>query len=173
VNDRSVQNHMAGFQAKDKAVYDLLVKEHYRHVFAVCFAMLANVHDAEDAAQETMLKGFLKMAELDDAQRFRPWILRVAKNLCIDHFRRRNRRTPPVEEPPTPSRQGLKAEYDLERAIQRLPEELRVPLLMFYFDGRSAKGVAESLNISHSGACHKLRVARQRLHELLTERAER
>jgi DNA-directed RNA polymerase specialized sigma24 family protein len=54
-----------------------------------------------------------------------------------------------------------------------LPQELRLPLLMFYFDGRNAKGIAASMNISHSGACQRLRMARQQLHQLLTERGQR
>lgn len=173
VNDRSVQNPVTWFGGKDKAAYDVLVKEHYRHVFGACFAMLANVHDAEDAAQETMLKGFLKIRTLDDTERFRPWIVRVARNLCIDRLRRQSRRKLPVEKPASLSRQDLDAQYDLEQAIKRLPQELRLPLLMFYFNGRNAKSIAASMNISHSGACQKLRMARQQLHQLLTERVQR
>lgn len=173
VNDRSVQNNVVRVGGKDRAVYDALIKEHYRHVFGVCFAMLANVHDAEDAAQETMLKGFLKMKTLDDKERFGPWIVRVAKNLCIDRLRSHSRRRLPFEESPSRSRQDLYAEYDLEQAIKRLPQELRLPLLMFYFDGRNAKSIAAIMNISHSGACQRLRMARQQLHQLLSERFEK
>lgn len=173
VNDRSVHNPVAWFGEKEKAAYDVLLKEHYRYVFGVCFAMLASVHDAEDAAQETMLKGFLKMRTLDDTGRFRPWIARVARNLCIDRLRKQSRRKLPVEKAASLSRQDLDAQYDLEQAIKRLPQELRLPLLMFYFDGRNAKSIAASMNISHSGACQKLRMARQQLHQLLTERVQR
>jgi RNA polymerase sigma factor (sigma-70 family) len=58
----------------------------------------------------------------------------------------------------------------LQQAIRRLPQELRVPLTMYYFDGKNAKTIAEKLDISHSGACQKIREARKQLHELLTER---
>jgi DNA-directed RNA polymerase specialized sigma24 family protein len=58
----------------------------------------------------------------------------------------------------------------LQEAISRLPQELRVPLTMFYFDGKNAKKVAEILNISHSRTCLRIRTARQQLHDLLTER---
>jgi DNA-directed RNA polymerase specialized sigma24 family protein len=44
-------------------------------------------------------------------------------------------------------------------AIARLPMELRIPLVMYYFDGRTAKGIAEVLEISHSSACKRLRGA--------------
>jgi len=43
---------------------------------------------------------------------------------------------------------------------------------MFYFNGKNAKTIADKLNISHSGACQKIREARRQLHELLTERTD-
>jgi RNA polymerase sigma factor (sigma-70 family) len=159
--------------AQDEAACAAFVEEHYGHVFAVCYGVLLNVHDAQDAAQETMLKGLMKVAEGNRPQRFRAWLISVARNLCIDHLRRRKRRQPPDPEPlPTPSQQEANAEQDLEQAIRRLPGELRVPLLMFYFDGRNPQAIAENLNISYSGVCRRLRAARQQLHELLTERAQ-
>lgn len=159
---------------QDKAAYESLVGRHYKHVFAVCLGMLANVHDAEDAAQETMLKGFVKMKDINDQQRFGAWIVRVARNLCIDHLRRRNRQKPPAAEAPAaPSRQDENALGDLEQAVGRLPMELRVPLLMYYFDGRSAASIAEHLNMSHATTCLRLRKARRQLHELMTERIEK
>jgi RNA polymerase sigma-70 factor (ECF subfamily) len=172
VNDRSIPDRVAGGQPEEKAAYERLVQEHYRHVFAVCYGVLLNVHDAEDAAQETMLKGLTKMVTLMNPEQFRPWILRVARNLCIDVLRRHKRHPPPAEPVSTPAEPSLHTQPDLEQAIRRLPSELRVPLLMYYFDGRSAKAIAENLNISYSGACQKLRLARRQLHELLTERAQ-
>jgi len=172
VNDRSRQDRVAALENEDRAAYERLVEEHYAHVFAVCYGVLLNVHDAQDAAQETMLKGLMKMAEGSIPERFRPWLISVARNLCIDHLRRRKRRKPPAEPPATPSQQDANAQQDLEQAIRRLPSELRVPLLLYYFDGRSPKAIAENLNVSYSGVCRRLRLARQQLHELLTERAQ-
>jgi RNA polymerase sigma-70 factor (ECF subfamily) len=169
VDDRSSPDQSAAPEAADKMPCEQLVRQHYEHVFAVCYGILVNVHDAEDAAQETMLRGLAKAAHRMAPERLRPWIIRVARNLCIDRLRRRKRRGLPAEPPPAPSRQDVNAQQELEQAIKRLPAELRVPLLMYYFDGRSAKTIAEDLNISHSGVCQRLRTARRRLHEFLTE----
>jgi RNA polymerase sigma factor (sigma-70 family) len=164
---------MATSGQQNEAAYEPFVEEHYGHVFAVCYGVLLNVHDAQDAAQETMLKGLMELAEGNKPERFRAWLISVARNHCIDHLRRQKRRKPPdPEPPPTALQQNEKAEQDLEQAIRRLPGELRVPLLMFYFDGRNPQAIAENLNISYSGVCHRLRAARQQLHELLTERAQ-
>ncbi len=169
MNDRSTRDQTAASEAQDEMPHEQLVRQHYEHVFAVCYGILVNVHDAEDATQETMLRGLAKAAHRMAPEQLRPWIIRVARNLCIDRLRRRKRQGPPAEPPAAPSRQDVNAQQELEQAIKRLPAELRVPLLMYYFDGRSAKTIAENLNISHSGVCQKLRLARRQLHELLTE----
>lgn len=74
---------------QDKAIFSQLVQE----VFGMCYSVLACVHDAEDATQEVLLKGFHKGRTLNPEQ-FRPWILRVAKNHCIDWLRRRKSHPP-------------------------------------------------------------------------------
>jgi RNA polymerase sigma-70 factor (ECF subfamily) len=155
----------------DRSAYAILVKRHYRYVYAVCLGIVGNVHDAEDIAQDAMIKGFLKIRRLKVNEQFDPWILRIAKNLCFDFVRRRKRiKTFPVAraaELPEPKSEN----YDLQEAIERLPREHRLPLMMYYFDNKNAKTIAEKLRISHSGACRRIRAAREHLHKLLSERA--
>jgi RNA polymerase sigma-70 factor (ECF subfamily) len=132
--------------------------------------MLANVHDAEDAAQETMLKGLSGLRTLAKPQQFESWILRIARNLCIDLLRRRKRiKALPVEPEPV-SAPTASENHDLEAAIARLPQELRLPLTLFYFERKDAGSIARKLNISPSLAYERLRAARKELHELLTEK---
>jgi RNA polymerase sigma-70 factor (ECF subfamily) len=150
--------------------YAVLARRHYRHVFALCLGMLANAHDAEDIAQETMLKGFQSIKGLTRPEGFQPWILRIAKNLCVDLLRRRKRlKMLPVESEPTTGAETHE-NHDLEHAIRRLPQEFRLPLTMFYFEHRDAGSIAGTLGISQSLVYERLRVARESLHELLTER---
>jgi RNA polymerase sigma-70 factor (ECF subfamily) len=154
----------------DKTAYAVLVKRHYRHVFALCLGILGNVHDAEDVAQEAMLKGFLKIKKLDKGEQFEVWILRIARNLCIDLLRRRKRIKAITTKQPIQPGQRTVEDHNLQESIRRLPQELRVPLTMYYFDEKNAKTIAEKLDISHSGACQRIRAARKQLHELLKER---
>jgi len=168
VDDRSDENLVAQSCKGNKNAYAVLVQRHYRHVFAMCFGMLANVHDAEDIAQDAILKGMSKIAELREGIQFGRWILRIAGNLCIDLIRRRKRIKHLCAESPAIAQQAINENHDLHGAIKKLPKELRVPLVMYYFENKNAKAIAERLNISHSGACQKIRSARQQLHELLT-----
>ncbi|MBN1974050.1 MAG: sigma-70 family RNA polymerase sigma factor [Sedimentisphaerales bacterium] len=155
------------------AAYSILVKEHYRTVFALCMGMLGNVHDAEDIAQEAMLKGFQNIDKLDKNVLFRAWIMKIAKNLCIDFIRRRKKTSEITSEQKMESKAKANENHDLQNAIQKLPQELRLPLTMFYFEQKNAKVIASILEISHSGTCQKIRDAIKMLHEILTERVEK
>jgi RNA polymerase sigma-70 factor (ECF subfamily) len=172
LDDRSDENVVRACRQGDTASYALLVKRHYRHVFAVCLGILGNVHDAEDIAQETMLKGLVKIKKLGRGEQFEAWILQIAKNLCIDFIRRRSRVKPLGPEQVMQAVQISQDNHELEQAIRRLPQELRLPLTMYYFDGKNAKKIAGKLKISHSGACQRIRAARKELHKILTERGK-
>jgi RNA polymerase sigma-70 factor (ECF subfamily) len=170
LDDRLDKNVVRACRQGDTASYALLVKRHYRHVFAVCLGILGNIHDAEDIAQDAMLKGLVKIKKLGRGEHFEAWILQIAKNLCIDFLRRRRHVTPLTSEQPMQAGQRSQENHELEQAVRRLPQELRLPLVMYYFDQQNAKIIAEKLNISHSGACQRIRAARKELHKLLTER---
>ena len=74
----------------DKTAYDALVDRYYRRVFAVCLGVLGSAHDAEDAVQEALLKGFERIGKLRTGNRFGAWVTQIARNVCIDHLRRRS-----------------------------------------------------------------------------------
>lgn len=170
MNERADESAFRACRRGDKAAYSVLAERHYRRVFALCLGMLANVHDAEDVAQETLLKGFVNIRKLARPERFEPWILRIARNLCIDWLRRqKHAKTLPVEREPTTG-EGTHENHDLEGAIRRLPPELRLPLIMYYFEQKDTGSIAARLSISPSLAHERLKAARKQLHELLTER---
>ena len=173
MNARSSENMIRNCRQGDKAAYAVLVKKHYRSVFAVCLGVLGNIHDAEDMAQEAMLKGFRKIQNLGSSEKFEAWILKIARNLCIDFLRRKKRTKEIITEQMMEPRSGSNENHDLQRAITRLPQEFRLPLTMFYFEQKNAKNIAKKLDISHSGACQRIREARKMLHEILTERVEK
>jgi RNA polymerase sigma-70 factor (ECF subfamily) len=54
------ENVVRACRQGDSDAYAVLVNRHYRHVFALCLGVLGNIHDAEDIAQDAMLKGLEK-----------------------------------------------------------------------------------------------------------------
>lgn len=163
---------VAASQRGDKGAYAALAERYYKDVFVICLGVLGNVHDAEDIAQDAILKGFLKITKLRNNEQFSQWIFRIAKRLCIDFLRRQKYERAYRNKPAKHLQQATDENHELAEAIRRLPMEFRLPLVMYYFDNKSAKAIAEKLDISHSGACRRIRLARKQLHRLLTKEGE-
>jgi RNA polymerase sigma-70 factor (ECF subfamily) len=172
LNDRSDKDLVTACLAGDRSAYGLLVKRHYKLVFLTCLSILGNIYDTEDIAQDTMLKGYVKIAMLRDRSKFRQWITRIAKSLCINFIRRKKHAKIVAAERARPANQSA-TDYDkLQQAIEKLPREIRAPLVMYYFDGQSAKTVAERLRMSTSTVYLKLRTAITELHNLLAKQGD-
>ena len=153
----------------DRGAYDQLVGRHSNSVFAVCLSILRHVEDAEDMAQDAFIRGFDRLSQLRGKGRFGPWIRRIARNLCIDHLRHESRRLA-LESKQKPEEPADEDHEDLKAAIMRLPEDLRVPLLVYYFDGRSTESLARMLEISKAAVLTRLSRARKELRRMLAEK---
>jgi len=164
------ENLVLASRAGDKNAYALLVKRQYKRVFIMCLGILASVHDAEDAAQEAMLKGFVNIRRLRDASRFDAWISRIARNICSDHVRKRiQARQIAVDRQPMQT-QTESQDNHLQQALEQLPEKTRLPLVMYFFDGASVKTVARRLNMSASGVYQRLRTGISQLHSVMVSK---
>jgi RNA polymerase sigma-70 factor (ECF subfamily) len=153
--------------AGDRVARERLLRGHSKRVYAVCLGILGNAHDAEDLAQEALVKGLTRMQQLRNGEQFGGWIARIARNLCIDFIRRR-KRTEETMALPNPASEGTQDRYtDLYAAVAKLPEDYRLPLLLYYFDGRSSESVAETLGMSAAGVLTRLSRARKELRDLL------
>lgn len=136
--------------------------------------------DAEDIAQEVMLRVHRHSGELQDAERMTGWVYRIAANAIADHFRRPARRelasgqaadlptSIPEQESETPTDE-LRTELAacLTPLIDRLPAIHREALVLTEFQGLSQVDAAERLGISVSGMKSRVQRARGQLLELL------
>lgn len=157
----------ASCRSGDKSAYAGLVKAYSGRVFAICLGMLGNSHDAEDIAQQALVKGFSQIRQLRDSQQFGAWIVQIARNLCIDHIRRRRRERAAFAERAAVRVSSSKEYPELRAALVKLREEYRLPLMLYYFDGRSAKNIAETLEVSEATVQARLSRARRQLRKLL------
>jgi len=151
----------------DRNAYARLVAAYSGRVFAICLGMLADRHDAEDTAQQTLLRGYMQIGSLRNSERFGVWIAQIARNACVDALRRRKPRVVPAY-PTGNSAAGDAEDYQrLKTALATLSEEYRLPLLLFYFNGRSTKSIAETLGISRAAVQTRLSRARRKLRHLM------
>ncbi len=173
MDERSDKDLVTAACRADRAAYAGLVRRHYDHVFLVCLGVLGNVHDAEDAAQDAMIKGFERIGQLREGAQFGGWIVAIARNLSINLLRKRKMTEKALSaEESRRRRPGRSTREDLQEAVAQLPWDLRLPLVMYYYDGQNVKAVAEKLEISTSGVYQKLRTAIRELHEVLTTQGD-
>jgi RNA polymerase sigma factor (sigma-70 family) len=97
-----------------------LVRQYYKPVFLVCFGILGNVHDAEDVAQDAMLKGFEQVRQLRDGSQFGAWIVAIARNLSINLLRKRKVTGKALVADSPSDRERPESSYeDLQQAVAR------------------------------------------------------
>lgn len=162
-NATIVESCLAG----DARAFAGLVRLHGRRVYAICLAMTGNTADAEDLTQETFMRGFTQLGSLKNHDSFGPWIGTVAGNVCRNFLKKRASRERNVEMPADCPAEDDHDMSDLRDALGRLPEQHRLPLMLYYFDGQSAEHCAASLGISCEAVYTRLSRARRELRKLL------
>ena len=155
----------------DREAYAELVRLHAGRVYAVCLAIVGTEADAEDLAQEALVRGFMKIASLRDRDRFGPWIATVARNLSRNFIRQRANQARLLATQTDCAGCETESFSDLRRALWKLPEQHRVPLVLYYFDARSTASIAATLGITPDAVHMRLSRARGELRKLL-EKAE-
>jgi RNA polymerase sigma-70 factor (ECF subfamily) len=167
---------LEGVAAGEAAAFRVLVERHLATVLAIARRMLKDDAEAEDVAQETLLRLWRHAAQLQlGAGGLRPWLRRVAANLCIDRVRAR-RNTAVVEqmlEDSEPARQVRQlAERELagrvDAALKALPERQRLAITLFHYEGMSQIEVGQVLGISDEAVESLLARARRTLKATLS-----
>jgi RNA polymerase sigma-70 factor (ECF subfamily) len=155
----------------DRSAYAELVRRHAGRVYGICLAIAGTAPDAEDLAQETLVKGFMELDALKNCDRFGPWIAAIAGNLSRNFIRRQANRERLLATQADCHAGDLEGAADVNRMLWKLPERHRVPLILYYFDGRSAESIGATLGISPAAVYTRLSRARGELRKLL-ENAE-
>ena len=143
--------------------------------FRVARGVLRNNADAEDVAQEAVLRAYRRFARLRDRDRFRAWLVRIAFRIALDRAKSANRReqreTLWAQLQPRASTEDLAAssEFDehLARALNDLSPKLRLVLLLAAMEGYTLDEVAEMLRVPIGTVKSRLFDARKQLAEKL------
>ena len=146
--------------------------------FRVAQGVLRNAADAEDVAQEALLKAYRNFARMREPARFRGWLVRITFRLALDRWRSARRRekretqwTQPAGRAAAPTAEDVAAAREfqarLERAMEELPEKLRLVLLLAGIEGYTLLEVAEMLGIPMGTVKSRLFFARKKLAEKL------
>jgi len=159
----------------DTDAFAVIVDRYKARVFTLAYRMLACREEAEDISQEAFVKIYGSLKKYDAGlTRFSTWIYRITYNLCVDHLRKR-KETAPLEEDmlaassKAPEELAVAADSArrLHKAVQSLPEQYRVPLVLFHFQGLSYQEICRVLNVPMSIVKNRLFRARKILRQKL------
>lgn len=168
---------LARYADGDQAAARALTFRHAPRVLALARRMLGDRAEAEDVAQETLLRMWRVAPDWRDEARLSTWLYRVASNLCVDRLRRRrDQGLEGVDELPDGAPAPL-AELEtrdraraLEAALAELPERQRLAVVLRHMEERSNIEIAEILGLSVEAVESLLARARRTLSRLLTPR---
>ena len=146
----------------------VLVDKYSNMIFRICYGVLCNRDDAEDALQDTFLKYLTKSPEFQDEEHEKAWLIRVAtnisKNMSIVRYRRKTVDGAELVD------MGVNHEdkYVFE-AISELPVKLKIVMMLYYIEGYSVKEVSKIISVSEDAVRKRLQKGR----ELLKVKIER
>ncbi|MDF1499109.1 MAG: sigma-70 family RNA polymerase sigma factor [Anaerolineales bacterium] len=161
----------------DDAAFHEVVNAFQGPVFNLCYRMLGNPQEAEDAAQETFLKAYRNLRSYNPDRKFTNWILSIASNHCVDRLRKRRLQLisldewlPRFENPaPNPGPEQTLTDKELQEDVREILDRLgstdRAAIVLRYWYEYSYEEIAEALSLSVPAVKSRLHRARRSLAE--------
>lgn len=184
---RSDSELLSGYIAGNNSALEVLYKRYERKVYTYVLLMVRKPQLAEDILQETFIKAIksVKEGKYSETNRFGSWLLRIAHNLVIDHFRQSKQyrvvsqndfpmdifSTPRFAEATVEQRLVYeRVLYEVRALIDLLPDEQREVVMLRFYGGLSFKEIAETTNVSINTALGRMRYALINLRKMVKEK---
>lgn len=167
----------------DRDAFDQLVRLHYSRVHALAFRLLGNPEDAEDLAQECFVRAHRGLGVFRGEASFASWLRQIVVHLARDRYRRQGRR--PDSQPLTeaiglasaggPAQEASQRELSrlLSEAVSRLPEPLRIALVLRTLEGLSYEEISKACGVTPATVRTQVMKARRALLRTLGPHMER
>ncbi len=174
-----VKDYIAG----DESALETLINRHNQRISSFIYSKVLDKEVTEDIFQDTFIKVIktLKRGSYSEEGKFLPWVMRIAHNLIIDHFRK-NKRMPKFEgsedfnifsvikdDKLNAEKQLIKDQIDsdLSVLIEELPEDQKEVLMMRIYKDMSFKEIAECTDVSINTALGRMRYALINLRKII------
>ena len=138
------------------------VEKYSQMLFRICYSILCNKHDAEDALQETFLRYMTKAPLFNDSEHEKAWLIKVATNISKNMVRFNSRHA--VENLDELRHIGISDDdRDIFELIMRLPAKYKIVLDLYYIEGYKANEIADITNTSPVAVRKRLQYGRKML----------
>jgi len=172
---------------ENRTSIEVLINRHRKKIYTYILLVVKDQHLAEDVFQETFIKVIksLKEGRYRDNGRFISWVIRIAHNLMIDHFRKEKQlntiSNDSYENDLFNSKKFAdktieeeivfdQISKDVRRLVHELPEDQREVVILRHYCGMSFKEIAEQTNVSINTALGRMRYALINLRRLIKEK---
>ena len=174
-----VKNYTAG----DENALSILINRHQSKIYGFIYSKISDRDISDDIFQDTFVKVIktLKSNSYNEEGKFLPWLMRIAHNLIIDHFRR-NKKMPMFRETEEFSIFSIMTDHsltvenqiiadqvqeDLKKIIEELPEDQKEVLVMRIYQDLSFKEISELTGVSINTALGRMRYAIMNLRKVI------
>jgi RNA polymerase sigma-70 factor (ECF subfamily) len=168
----------------DQAAFTTLVQTYQTAIYNLCYRMLGEADQAQDATQETFLRAYTQFHRYDPERPFKTWLFAIASHYCIDRLRRRRMTWLDIDDEPLaghpalresrvgPEDSALKRERaaDVQALLETLPAKDRAAVVMLYWYDLSYQEIAEVTGTTVSAVKSRLHRARAAMAETLQPR---
>ena len=160
----------------DRAAFNHIIDKYQRAVYNLCYHMLRNVLEAEDATQEVFLRAYHKLDSYDERRKFSTWLLAIASHYCLDQLKRPYRNSVSLDDylsecyffgnpaaQPEAVLLNKEAITEVRHLLKILPPHYRVVVILKYWQALSYQEIAQILNTTVSAIKSKLFKARRKM----------
>lgn len=169
-------------QKGDTSAFEQLITPYEQLVWRVCWHYTHQQQDAQDCAQETMIKAWRSLPNYRQSCSLESWLYRIAASCCLDFLRKKKRYAAdstdvladtgfdPADPAPQPEEiiQTREEKGRLQQAIDQLPEDMRTALILSALEGRKYEEIAEITGVAPGTVKSRINRARQKLAETLS-----
>jgi RNA polymerase sigma-70 factor (ECF subfamily) len=150
-------------QRKDKLAFNELIEQHQKWLYAIAVSHLRNAHDAEDVVQESLLRAWIFLPQLQDRTKFRHWLAKIVLNQCSNYRRGKQRKMVLIPDLPdseqwyieqsisnlaSPIQVDEVMKKQVEDYLEKLPEKYKTLLYLRYVSGCSLDEISKIMKLS-------------------------
>jgi RNA polymerase sigma factor (sigma-70 family) len=179
VDNAAIESCVARARSGDARAFTELIGQCERIVLATAFAVLNDAHLAGDVAQETFLRAWRRLNELQRPAAFEAWVCGIARNLAADYARKRAAVRAMHETLPVKDVGGLEIAFHagerrqrIAAALAQLDELTRGVVVLRYYENLPSKRIGELLSLSAAAVDMRLSRGRQQLRQSLSDWAD-
>jgi RNA polymerase sigma-70 factor (ECF subfamily) len=156
----------------NQAAFSQIVNKYQKPVYNICYHMLKNGEEAEDAAQEVFLRAFSKLDTYDEERQFSTWLFAIASHYCMDRWKKRrfqlvswddlkNMLSDRETAQPEKVMMNIEASQEVHDMLQDLRPDYRMVVILKYWHAMSYEQIADTMDTTVSTIKSKLFRARK------------